>query len=55
VGSNVPIFAPNNTLGTNSAGIGWFGVKMPNNVIKPPVLVDATDFIRVPAPPVSTT
>jgi hypothetical protein len=49
------VFAPNNTLGTNSSGIGSFGVKIPNKVICPPIRVDARDFINVPAPPVSMT
>jgi hypothetical protein len=52
---DLPVFAPNNTLGTNSSGIGSFGVKIPSKVICPPIRVAARDFISVPAPPVSMT
>jgi hypothetical protein len=52
---DLPIFAPNNTLGTSSAEIGAFGVRMPSTVIRPPIRVDAMLFMSVPAPPVSMT
>jgi len=45
---NVLVFAPNNTLGVNSAGMGALGVRMPRSVIWPPARVDAMDFINVP-------
>ena len=54
-GKDVLVFAPNNTLGVNSAGIGALGVRMPRSVIWPPARVDATDFINVPTSDVSHT
>lgn len=52
---HIPIFAPNSTLGTNSAGIESAAVRIPITLTRPPGLVLLRDFMIVCAPPTSIT